>query len=85
MLGMISCKEASLLSAKNEEGKLTWGEKFRLRLHIMICKVCQVVQKQNEFVIDHAKSLDTKLADRLTIDEKAEIAKKVFNKESGAN
>lgn len=85
MLGMISCKEASLLSAKNEDGKLTLGEKFRLRLHIMICKVCQVVQKQNKFVIDHAKNVDSRIVDKLTAEEKDEIAKKVFNKDDSAN
>lgn len=85
MLGMISCKEAALLSEKNEEGKLSFGEKVKLRVHVMICKMCQVVQQQNKFVIDHSKHTEQNLQEKLTVQEKEEIAKKVFKDRDSAN
>lgn len=82
---MISCKEAALLSEKKDEGKLTLGEKLKLRVHVMICKMCQVVQMQNKFVIEHAKHTEQNLKDKLTTQEKEEIAKKVFKEGDSAN
>ena len=41
-----SCKEASRLMSKNQEGPLTIKERFSLHFHLYKCKSCLYVYKQ---------------------------------------
>jgi hypothetical protein len=43
---MISCKEASFLTAKKEEGKLSFGESLKLWFHTSMCEFCTRFYKQ---------------------------------------
>ena len=38
--GMVNCKEATLLMAKEEEGKLSFTEKLQLLMHTSMCSFC---------------------------------------------
>lgn len=51
---MISCKEATLLSLKKEEGKLSIIERLKLRMHLNMCKVCEFFSLQTKFITKHA-------------------------------
>ncbi len=58
MIGMISCKEASYLASKKEEGKLSFSEKIKLQVHIVFCGMCKVFALQNEFLAKHARHIE---------------------------
>jgi Putative zinc-finger len=38
---MLTCKQASELLSQSLDRPLTWGERFRLRFHLLICKFCK--------------------------------------------
>lgn len=69
MLGMISCKEATLLVQKKEERKLSFGETVKLRIHNMLCGICSLFEKQSNYIAHHAGRLteetpgDAKMSD----------------------
>jgi len=42
----ISCKDAYKLCSWQMDRKLTTGESFRMRFHLMICAVCRQLPKQ---------------------------------------
>jgi hypothetical protein len=43
---MISCKEATFLTAKKEEGKLTFMGSIKLPIHTSMCSICKKFEKQ---------------------------------------
>jgi len=47
---MISCKKATYLLSKKEEGKLTLLDKLRLRGHLTICSWCRRFEQQGLFI-----------------------------------
>jgi len=51
----ISCKKATYLSSKKEEGKLSWIEKIQLRSHMTICSLCRLFESQTQIIAHHAK------------------------------
>lgn len=51
----ISCKKATYLSSKKEEGKLSWMEKIQLRSHMTICTLCRLFEQQSNIIAHHAK------------------------------
>ncbi len=44
---MISCDKATLLIEKKNSSSLTFGEKFQLRFHTMMCDACRRYEKQS--------------------------------------
>ncbi|MFY7900317.1 MAG: hypothetical protein ACOVNY_09040 [Chitinophagaceae bacterium] len=50
----ITCKQATYLLSKKEEGKLTWLDKWRLSRHLVICYVCELFEIQTNFITKHA-------------------------------
>ena len=59
-----NCVEASLLSLKNEEEKITLKQKFEMKFHIFFCKCCQNFTKQSPIIDEslkaYFKDIDTK-------------------------
>ncbi len=53
----ISCKKATYLVSKKEEGKLNWIESIQLRSHMAICSLCRLFEQQSKFITKHAKHL----------------------------
>ena len=50
---MMNCKEATLLIVKKQEGKLSWGDKIRLRFHVMMCKFCKLFENDVQLIDGH--------------------------------
>ena len=44
---IISCKEATFLTAKNEEGKLSFLQRIKLTFHTSMCTYCKRFEKQS--------------------------------------
>lgn len=44
---MISCDEAALICNKSQYKEASLWERFKLRMHIFICKTCSKFTKQN--------------------------------------
>jgi hypothetical protein len=38
---MLTCKQASQLLSQSLDRRLTRGERFRLRFHLLLCKLCK--------------------------------------------
>jgi hypothetical protein len=51
----ITCKKATYLISKNEESRLTVLEWIRLQIHLSICSLCMLFQKQTKTIGDNAK------------------------------
>jgi len=71
----ISCKQATFLLSKKEEGKLTWMQWWRLSLHLVLCKVCKLFEIQTNFITHHVahQQVDASMADT----KKQEIAEQL--------
>ncbi len=51
----ITCKEATLLLCKKEQNALSFFEMIKLRLHMGICSMCRLFEKQSLFIKINAK------------------------------
>jgi predicted metal-dependent hydrolase len=47
---MITCKKATYLLSKKEEGKLFFTEKIQLNLHLLMCSLCRLFEQQSLFI-----------------------------------
>lgn len=47
---MINCDEATAICDKNQYGEASLYEKFRLGLHLALCKPCKKYTKQNSLM-----------------------------------
>ena len=54
---MISCKDATMLTAKNEEGKLSFGERMKLGMHTSMCSLCKKFEKQAHTIAIESKEV----------------------------
>lgn len=43
---MLSCRQASQLLSQSLDRRLSWQERMGLRLHLMVCDVCQRFGRQ---------------------------------------
>jgi len=43
----ISCDEATTICDKNQYGEASFGDKFKITLHMLMCKVCKCYSGQN--------------------------------------
>ncbi len=43
---MLTCKQASQIISQSLDRKLSWNERFALRLHLFICKYCLRFRQQ---------------------------------------
>lgn len=46
---MLSCKEVSLLVSQSRDRRLSWTERWAVRLHLWICEQCRKYQRQMAF------------------------------------
>ncbi len=53
----ITCKKATLFILKNEEGKLRFMDRLRMRFHLSICHFCKQFQIQSSIIGDHANQI----------------------------
>jgi anti-sigma factor ChrR (cupin superfamily) len=52
---MLNCKEATLLMAKKEEGKLSFIGKLQLSMHTSMCSFCRKFEKQTKQISKESK------------------------------
>jgi hypothetical protein len=54
---MVSCKEATFLMAKKEEGKLSLIEKMQLSVHTSMCSICKLFKKQDSKIREESRHI----------------------------
>jgi hypothetical protein len=62
---MITCKEATMLSVQKAEIKLSFLDRMRLFIHLLVCQYCRLFDKQTKMIdkiISNWKT-DKKLSD----------------------
>jgi hypothetical protein len=67
----ITCKKATYLSSKKEEGKLNWIEKIQLRSHIAICSFCRLFEQQSKIIAHQVKHMEC--TDKLSEEAKSKM------------
>lgn len=72
---MISCKEATFLMAKKEEGRLSFAEKFKLSIHTSMCSLCKRFEKQTSRIGKESKHVHAE--DNLPVIAKEKIERLV--------
>lgn len=55
-----TCKEASELSIKKEEGRASLGQRLRLWVHIQMCAFCKTFALQNQKLTSYVDELKGK-------------------------
>lgn len=64
----LSCKQATFLMSKKEEGKISLKERIQLRLHLSLCDFCTRFKQQTGFFTKKAfhihEHLDTPMSDQ---------------------
>lgn len=45
-----SCKDVSALLSQGQDRPLSWGERMRLRMHLLLCEGCRNFSSQLEFL-----------------------------------
>lgn len=77
---MLDCKAVSELNNRLlEKEKLSFGQRFGLKLHLMMCKICKQYQKQSEQI---QKLLEKKSTRSLSEEEKTQIKAAIQNNTS---
>lgn len=54
---MVNCKEATLLMAKREEGKLSFMQKIHLSVHTSMCSFCKRFEKQTAKIAEESRHI----------------------------
>ena len=55
----ISCKKATYLVSKKEQGKIRLFDRITLQIHLGICGVCKRFEQQSGFMIKNTKHTHT--------------------------
>lgn len=82
---MITCKDASRLQSQAQDRRLSWTERFGLRLHLLICDNCRRFARQLKLIRQACRQVTA--SDRLAIgrdglapEAKARILKEVADR-----
>lgn len=70
---LLSCKKATFLLSKKEEGKLMPVEKIQLKLHLTVCDFCTQFEKQTRFFTKHSAHTHNHLPTTLSEEKKQKI------------
>jgi len=55
----ISCKKATYLVSKKEQGRINLFDRITLRMHLGICSLCRRFEQQTGFIIKNTKHTHT--------------------------
>lgn len=58
---VFNCKQATMLSLKKEEGKISLNERLKLYYHLLFCKVCRNFIRQSHDINHSGKSISESL------------------------
>ena len=61
---MHSCRDISILVSQGLDKKLSWRERFTVRMHLMMCTRCRNFQKQTQFIRKAARHYTDDLQSR---------------------
>lgn len=75
---MISCEKAAIISNKKQYNEATFGERFNLWLHLLICKICAKFQKKNKQLTSLCDKADLKV---LSSEDKAKMKEQLTAKD----
>ena len=61
----ISCKKATYLVSKKEQGKINFFDRVTLQIHLKICSLCRRFEEQTGFIIKNTNHnhLEEKLSE----------------------
>lgn len=80
---ILSCKKATWLISLKEEGKLTFTQKIQLRMHLAVCSMCKLFEKQTLFISKNARHLLEHSHTTLSSDSKEKMSKVIKEATSG--
>jgi hypothetical protein len=60
---MLTCKEVTTLASEALDRKRTWRERFGMRLHLMMCKLCSRYVRQLRVLHEASRYLAERPAD----------------------
>lgn len=82
-MGMLNktCKETSLLVTQSLDRKLTWTERFGMRIHLAVCDNCARFVKQMQLLRTWLSSEDESAQPGLTDEGRERIAQKLQEEE----
>ena len=72
---LITCKETTLISIKNEEHASSFSERMHFWIHLLICSYCRLFNNQSHILSHHLKSIS--LNAELTTEEKLLLIEKI--------
>ncbi|MEP7318129.1 MAG: hypothetical protein ABI921_05300 [Panacibacter sp.] len=70
---MITCKQATKFISQKEEGKLSLQQRWQLWMHLGVCAVCRIFQKQNKIIISNTPHIHEHINASLSVAEKKSI------------
>ncbi len=79
----ITCKKATLLISMKEEGKLSFAQKIQLRMHLAVCSMCKLFEKQSLFISKNARHLHEHSHTPLSSNSKERMSKVIKDATSG--
>ncbi|NHQ85842.1 zf-HC2 domain-containing protein [Iodobacter fluviatilis] len=53
---MMNCRQASILLSAQQDGPLTLNQRYRLRLHLLLCNNCRNFNRQLHFMREAARA-----------------------------
>lgn len=63
MLGMMSCKEAGRLVSEARDHELSMRNRMGLRMHLAMCRVCKIYNRQIEMLGELSRRVNTFVLD----------------------
>lgn len=55
---LLTCKDATLLTCKEQENAISFREKIQLKFHLLVCKFCALFYKQSNLVHQHLTKMN---------------------------
>lgn len=80
---ILSCKKATWLISLKEEGKLSFIQRIQLRMHLAVCSMCKLFEKQTLFISKNARHLHEHSHTPLSSDSKERMSKVIKDATSG--
>ncbi len=65
---MITCKEATMLSVQKTEINISFSDRMRLFIHLLVCQYCRLFAKQSKMIDKLLSSWKTNK--KLSVDQK---------------
>lgn len=55
---LLTCKDATLLTCKEQEGAISFKERIQLKIHLLICAMCSLFYKQSALLHNHLTKMN---------------------------